>query len=557
MPKPLIRLSLLLLLLLPGSATAQQRVELNAAQRAWLAQHPVIRVAPDPDFAPFEWFNGEGQYKGIGADYLALVGKRLGVEFRIVHAKNWRAVLAMARKHEVDVLPAAARSPQRDEYLLFTKPHIIVPGVVITSKAYEKHEQLIGHDKKVAVVSGYVWDDLLTHRGVDVKMYRVDDTSAGLELAAMGAVDAMVTDLASATHYIRKNGITNLRVVERRLDQKLELAMAVRKDWPQLRQILDQALASISDPERQTINANWLKLEPPAFWQTREFRYSLTGVMLLLLLIVIWNRTLRYQVNQRTRELKNAQAQLIQAEKMESIGRLAAGVAHEVKNPLAIIQMGTDFLKAELPENDTAGEVLHDMDDAVVRADTVIKGLLDFSRDKQLTIRNGDINAVIERAVHLVGHEMRQRHITLQTDLAPDLPPIGLDNNKLQQVFINLFINAAHAMQKDGEITVRSRQLPLHDKDLLARDTDHRFTADQQVLCVEVADSGPGVQPADLKKLFDPFFTTKPVGEGTGLGLSVSRNIIQLHRGIIDIRNRQGGGAMVLLVFPLTGGKEK
>jgi len=535
MRHPFIWLGLALFMLVSITTAASPPLALNADQRAWLAQHPVIRVAPDPAFAPFEWFDVEGRYQGIGADYLALVGKRLGVEFRIVRAKNWREVLAKARKGEVDM----------------------VPGVVVTSKSYEKHEQLIGQNKKVAVVLDYVWDDLMTHRGVDVKMYRVEDTTAGLELAAMGAVDAMVTDLASATNVIRKNGITNLRIVERPLKQKLELAMAVRKDWPQLRQILDLALASISPAEHQAISANWLKLESPAFWQTQEFRYSLMGITLLLLFIVFWNRTLKHQVNLRTRELKNTQMQLIQAEKMESIGRLAAGVAHEVKNPLAIIQMGADFLKAELADNNTAAEVLHDMEDAVARADGVIKGLLDFSHDKQLNITPGDINAIIERSLHLVSHEMRQHQIQLQSDLAQDLPAIGLDHNKLQQVLINLLMNAAHAVQKNGAILLRSRQIPLNDKALLARDSTHSFTLGQQVICVELLDNGPGIKAADVEKLFDPFFTIKPVGEGTGLGLSVSRNIIQLHHGIIDIRNRQEGGALVSLVFPLIGAKQK
>ncbi len=246
---------------------------------------------------------------------------------------------------------------------------------------------------------------------------------------------------------------------------------------------------------------------------------------------------------------------LMQAEKMESIGRLAAGVAHEVKNPLAIIQMGADFLSQELAQDETAGEVIKDIDDAVQRADTVIRGLLDFSRDKKLERIAGSINEVIRDSLRLVGHEMRNRQIEVKTRLADDLPELDLDAGKLQQVLINLFMNAAHAMERDGKLEVTTQLKVLNDETDLSRDNENRFKQGDKVLWVEVRDNGPGIIDQDRKKIFDPFYTTKPVGEGTGLGLSVSRNIINLHQGSIDIRNHQQGGASVVMMFQLNRGE--
>ena len=551
----LLAIHLLGLFLGPPGVSANDLV-LTVTEQEWLAAHPLIRIGPDPDAAPFEWFTPEGEYKGMAADYVRLIEEKLGVAFEIVHARDWTQVLEMVRNGEIDVLSAVAVSPQREQYLVFAEPHITVPGVVISSKDFNSIEELYGH--KVAVVANYVWDDLITHHEVDVRLLRVEDTLTGLELASLGAIDAMVSDLASLTYLIREQGIVNLRIVSY-IDPVLELGLAVRKDWPQLRAILDKALASIGSAEREALRAGWLKLEDRSFWNNPVIWYSAGGGLLTFLLILggfgLWNRTLKRQVEVRTRELQDAQMKLIQAEKMESIGQLAAGVAHEVKNPLAIIQMGVDYLSSETGQDEVTGEVIRDIDDAVRRADSVIRGLLDFSRDKQLERTHGNINAVIDGSLRLVGHEMRQRNIEVKPHLATDLPDLELDANKLQQVLINLFMNAAHAMERDGELVVISQLKTLHSRDELSRDHDQRFNKGDTVVWVEVRDSGPGINEADRNRIFDPFYTTKPVGEGTGLGLSVSRNIISLHQGSIDIHNRPEGGAVVTLMFRLNKGE--
>ena len=533
----------------PAGASANELV-LTAAEQEWLAAHPLIRIGPDPDAAPFEWFSRKGEYQGMAADYIHLIEQRLGITFEIVHASGWSQVLEMLRDGEIDVLPAAAVSPQREEYLLFTEPHITVPGVIISSMDFNSIEELTGH--KVGVVADYVWDDLLTHHAVDVRLLRVEHTQDGLELVSLGAIDAMVSDLASVTYLVRKQGFTNLRIVSY-IDPVLELGLAVRKDWPELRAILDKALASISSAEREVLRAGWLKLEDRNSWNNPLIWYSGAGVLLGFLLILggfgLWNRTLKQRVEVRTRELQDAQMQLMQAEKMESIGQLAAGVAHEVKNPLAIIQMGADYLSNVTGQDEVAGAVIRDIDAAVQRADTVIRGLLDFSRDKQLECTHGNINTVIDSSLRLVGHEMRQRNIEVKPHLASDLPALDLDANKLQQVLINLFMNAAHAMERGGELVVVSQLKTLHNSDELSRDHDRHFEKGDSVVWVEVRDSGPGIREDDRKRIFDPFYTTKPVGEGTGLGLSVSRNIISLHHGSIDIRNHPAGGAIVTMMF--------
>jgi signal transduction histidine kinase len=181
------------------------------------------------------------------------------------------------------------------------------------------------------------------------------------------------------------------------------------------------------------------------------------------------------------------------------------------------------------------------MGDAVRRADTVIKGLLDFSRSEQLSLVSQDLNAAIEEALLLVKHELTARQIALDKKLAGQLPQIELDRNKVKQVFINIFMNAIQAMGDSGTLSVKTTLAPAAPG----------VTGRSVVMQTE--DTGTGVPEDKLDKLFEPFFTTKPVGSGTGLGLSVSRKIIELHRGTISIVNRTGTrGMAVTITFPVS-----
>jgi signal transduction histidine kinase len=246
-------------------------------------------------------------------------------------------------------------------------------------------------------------------------------------------------------------------------------------------------------------------------------------------------------------ELKNAQMKLIQTAKLESIGRLAAGVAHEVKNPLAVIQLGVDYLARAA--NDTTSrdsvETIQEMADAVQRADTVIKGLLNFSRSEPLTLVAVDLNAVLEDSLLLVKHELTRAHVSLEQSLAKGLPKVELDSGKIKQVFINVFMNAIQAMGDTGTLSVKTFL-----QTSSARDGGQRL--DGASVVVEIEDTGAGIPEDKLDKLFEPFFTTKGVGSGTGLGLSVSRNIVEMHRGTIRIANRKGTrGVAVTIAFPV------
>ena len=250
-------------------------------------------------------------------------------------------------------------------------------------------------------------------------------------------------------------------------------------------------------------------------------------------------------------ELKSAQLQLIQAEKMESIGTLAAGVAHEVKNPLAILMMGINYLNRKLTGPDeTVNVVLREMREAIDRADSITRGLLNFAASRQLDVKPEDFNALVDETLRLVRHALTSNEIELIKNYGERLPKIGADKTQIQQVFVNIFMNAIQAMGHGGKLKVRTycKQLTetTHFEGLRKAD---RFWVGDTAVVAEVEDSGTGIAEEHLAKIFDPFFTTKPTGIGTGLGLPVSKKIIELHGGSLDIRNLKEGGVRVTIML--------
>jgi signal transduction histidine kinase len=255
------------------------------------------------------------------------------------------------------------------------------------------------------------------------------------------------------------------------------------------------------------------------------------------------------EVRRYKAELQATQLQLIQSEKLDSLGRMAAGIAHEVKNPLMVILTGVKILSKRPDVDEPTQVLLKDMTDAVGRADKIIGGLLAYSRDRGLDLVSADLNVVVASSLVLVKHEFDKARISVTTEFDPEIPKLSLDDFKIQQVLVNVFTNAMHATGENGKIEIRTCLRTMRRGPNVGNRKTDRYRVGERVAVIEVDDSGPGIKDADLEKIFEPFFSTKPTGVGTGLGLSISRQIVDMHGGMIDIANRDGGGARVTITL--------
>jgi len=233
-------------------------------------------------------------------------------------------------------------------------------------------------------------------------------------------------------------------------------------------------------------------------------------------------------------ELSAAQEQLIQAEKLTSLGQMAASIAHEVNNPLAGVLVYTQLLTKKLNSDKLSKKsalgYLSKMDSELTRSTKLIRNLLDFARQSPPTLREVDLNEVVNQALDLATHSAELQHIQVIKELDPSLPKLMADFDQLQQVCTNLILNAIQAMPEGGGLTLRT-------------------SADSEgQLNIEVQDTGCGISPENMRKLFTPFFTTK--GKGVGLGLAVTYGIIQRHKGRIEVQSKEGEGTTFTIHLP-------
>jgi signal transduction histidine kinase len=222
---------------------------------------------------------------------------------------------------------------------------------------------------------------------------------------------------------------------------------------------------------------------------------------------------------------------LVQADKLSSIGLLAAGVAHEVNTPLAVISTYAQMLAKQVAEDSQKSLILEKIAKQTFRASEIVNSLLNFSRTSTTTFGPLGVNRVIQETLSLLEHQLEKSGIGIHSDLDSDLPQVIGNAGKLQQVFLNLFLNARDAMNSGGVLEVRT-------------------WSDGVGVRIEVSDTGSGISPEHLHRIYDPFFTTKPARKGTGLGLSVTYGIIQEHGGSIEVSNRRGGGACFRVELP-------
>ncbi|HIJ96408.1 MAG TPA: transporter substrate-binding domain-containing protein [Desulfuromonadales bacterium] len=549
-----------------------------------VAVPPVIIVGGDRDYPPYEFLDKNGNPTGYNVELTRAIADVMGmeVEFRF---GGWSEMRTALLKGSVDVLQGISYSNDRARTLTFSPPHTIISHAIFARKetpAVNSVEKLRG--KEIVVFQDGIMHDYLNSLGFAKELFLTDTPADALRLLASGKHDYAVLAMLPGMYIIRELKLSNLVPVAKSISSQ-RYCYAVRKGNEELLARFNEGLAILKKTGRyQEIYDKWLGvLGPPKVAWEKVVRYgSIVLVPLLAILAgtLLWSRTLHKQVARRTselaqevterkralEELKLHQSKLIQADKMASLGVLVAGVAHEINNPNGLILLNMpiikdvyrdteelldrhyddqgDFTLGGLPYSRMRTEVPHlldEMQEAANRIKRIVEELKDFSRqDSSPATDPVDINLIAQAAIRLTEPSIRAATILFSAEYAAGLPLVTGSSQRIEQVLINLILNACQALTDNGQSIALTTS----------------YDQDTESVIFRLRDQGVGITPENVSRLTDPFFTTKRESGGTGLGLSVSASIVKEHEGSLQFNSAPGEGTTVTLTLPCNRRKE-
>jgi len=528
----------------------------------------VIVVGGDHNYPPYEFIDSDGQPAGFNVELTRAIAEVMGLKVEI-RLGRWDDVRRHLHSGEVDILQGTVQSTVRGREFDFSVPHSIVHQSVFARRGAGPVTELDQLDGKQVVLQkgGFMHDYLVSHN-TKAKFFLVDTHVEAMRQLAAGKRDyALVANLPGLYHG-RELGLSNIIPVGR-LFSGQNYGYAVRKGNHELISRFNEGLAILKNTGRyDSIYDKWLgALEPqPVSWQ-RVLKYAaITALPLLLILTgtVVWNRTLQKEVASRANELRMQQQQLIQADKMASLGILVSGVAHEINNPTGLllynlpllkktyrvveqqleerfVQEG-DFMIGGLCYSQLRNDIplmIDEMHEGAIRIKRIVEDLKDFARKDSCELNEIlQINEIVRAALRLVDNSIRKSTTRLTVRLGEDLPVFRGNTQRIEQVVVNLVLNACQSLPDPGR----------------GVDIATRYDADSGLILLEVRDEGVGIPEEHLSRIADPFFTTRRDEGGTGLGLSVSASIIKEHAGCMEFASVSGQGTAVRVSLPAMKG---
>ncbi len=527
-------------------APGDKKVPLTPAEKAWISAHPIIRLGIDPEFAPFEYVSSKGEYEGIASDYIQLLNERLGLNMQVAHQASWKEAVEKARNKEIDVLPCVGVTRERTQFILFSKPYIHFYRVIIsrTNKPFLTGLRDI-EGMKVAVQAnssheGYLKDN------TDITPVPYNTLQETLLAVSKGDADVLVGNLTSSTFWIRKLNLTNLKVAASVSQETQKLHFAVRDDWPELVQILNKGLDSVSREELNQIHKRWVNIEYQPGISSRDFwrnTIRIAGVIAVIFLIIMfWNYKLSKEIRKRIEienKLHKANESLKALDQLKSM--FIASMSHELRTPLNSIIGFTGVILQEMsgPLNDKQKDHLSRVYSSAKHLLSLITDVIDISKIEAGRIdifpQEFFIWELMDEALITIQPQLNRKQLKLETSIPKDFVLVT-DRKRLLQCVINYLSNAVKYTET-GTIRVKAEQMDDHVK-------------------IEVSDTGVGISEHDQVKLFEAFerfeSRLKVKSGGTGLGLYLTRKLAkEILGGDVQVTSRKGEGSTFGLVIPI------
>ncbi|UIP30409.1 transporter substrate-binding domain-containing protein [Photobacterium sp. TLY01] len=528
----------------------------------------VIVVGADHNYPPYEFINEDGEPDGYNTELTLAIAELMGIHIEI-RMGAWDEIRRQFDQGEIDIVQGMIQSSARQARYSFSPPHAIVHQSVFARKGSPFVASLADlAGKSVIVQRSGAMHDYLSNQQPGANLVLVDSHADGLRLLASGQHDYALVANLPGLYTGKALELSNIIPAGKPFGAQ-HYGYAVQKGHEDLLAQFSEGLAILKNTGRQqAIYDKWLgPLETPGIsWKKLGMAAATVSALLLLVLggIMIWNRALSREVARRTKTQQLQQQQLIQADKMTSLGILVSGMAHEINNPSSLLLLNLPILKEAYQDAEdildahyqqygdfTLGglaysrmreeipSMLDDMQSGTQRIRRIVDDLRDFARQEPSALNEVvDLNQVTAAAIRLVDSTLSASTHHFSVEYGDPLPCFEGNGQRIEQVIINLIINACQALTSQTQ-SIR---------------VTTGFSPADNLLILEICDQGQGIDPEHLPHLSDPFFTTKREQGGTGLGLSISFSIVSEHGGTLNYESRRQQGTCVTLSLPALKG---
>ena len=506
----------------------------------------VIRVAGDINYPPYEFLDQNGVYRGFNVDMLNAVFLELEMDYELIPMK-WEEAQQALRRGEVDMIQGMIRTPEREGYYLFADPLVTNAQAIFVRKDNQFISAL--GDLKGRVVTfqlGDVAEEILDWEpGVDALGFA--DQERALADVLNGHADAFVGNRLTAIYYLQKmRRLEDMKIVGEPMSVT-DYGMAVNSDHPELLEMLNGAIKRVkADGTYDRIYKKWFGEQLVDYGitldQAKRIFYVLLGIMSLSIFAALvvrqWNAKLTKEVLLQTEKIRTQEAAIRQYDKMQTVGNLAAGIAHELRNPLTSIKTLSELVPLKRDNDRFIEEFKEIVPSEIARMDQLITDLLDYARPKVPEPREIDLVSLVENLERLVRPRSEGGNVTIGHHL--EALWVYADPNQLKQILLNLILNSLDAIAGMGEGVGSVRQGRIEITSTLA--------GERGVVELVVADNGPGMTGDEAVRAFEPFVTSKR--GGYGLGLPMVEQLIRENNGTISVDSSPGAGTRIVMELP-------
>ena len=531
---------------------------LTDQEKRFLQEKKELKMCVNPHWMPYEKIEA-GKYTGISSDYIQYISTLIKIPIHLVATKTWSESLALFKDHQCDILPLVTSSPSRAAFMNFTKPYFTSPLVVATlnDKSFVSDLSKL-KEQKIGILRNYASSEILQHKYLNVNFVQVDTVLEGLEKVANGKLYGFIDSLTTIAYQIQKRFPTQLKIAAQ-LHEEIAMSIGLHKDDPLLLEILNKSVDLVKDDTKKDIVNDWISVKfdrPDLQSSIQAFWKIISPILLLGILLIIshyvlrqYNKKLKKQVHLNIEELREKDEMLLQKQRMAAMGEMLSLIAHQWRQPLgainsAIMGINIKIESGRFDLNDPVEqkkflEYLKRKHDSIIDSVQYLSTTTDDFRNFFNPNKNKELTplvAPIENALKVIEHSLRKSGIEIIKELQIN-PEVIMYPNEIMQVLLNLL--------KNSEYNFLDKKI---QDPIISIETFYQ----QNNSVIRICDNGSGIPKEIAKKVFEPYFSTKEEKHGAGLGLYMSKVMIEEHHDALLHMVNQDRGVCFEIIFKNT-----